>query len=752
MLNKKILLTHFISIMFCFPTLHAQNIILRGLISDRQTGQGLELANITLEAISNGSSTGTTTDSNGLFQFNDVQKGHYIFNVRYIGYETYTDTLELESSGQHVVKNVEMVRADESLDELIVSDTWQDDLEPGQTRIEAEDLRRVPTPAGSGDLASYLQTQPGVVAAGDRGGQLFIRGGTPAENLVLMDGTLIYQPFHIVGFFSVFPEDVVSTVDLYAGGFGPRYNSRTSAVMDVKLRNGNLYNRSWSASLSPFVSDLFFETPVRKGKSSLLVSVRGSMIEESSKLYLVEEQPLRFNSQLIKYSNIGEGGFNCSAHAMRTYDRGKLDFDTGEVFKWRNVVVGGRCAGVSEEMDVSFVDMNVGISHFSNSVEGVGINDRNASVFRSHVDVNILHHIGNLRLDYGFFSNYRTINHDISEKFLPVQNSNTAFLSSGGYLDATIPVGEKFSVDPGFVFTSYIQKFKASLEPRLQISWQPRGRVDEEIHAAVGIYRQPLAGITDFRDAGAAFTAWMPMPDPNRRMESRHAVLGWRQPLGRFLDFSIEGYYKDIRNTPVAIWSMIAQFTTDLGYANGDVYGSDIRLNFNYRKFYWTIGYGYSETKYKTAQDHFSIWFGEPVQEYNPPHDRRHQISVQTGFEIGKFTANISWVYGSGTPFTRPLGFDSFFRFLEHLPDVVGEYGTPRVLLDKPYNSRLPDFHRLDVSLEQAFDISNTRVRIQVGAINLYDRNNLFYYDVFNRNTIYQLPVLPYVSLKLESG
>ncbi|WP_234573328.1 TonB-dependent receptor [Rhodohalobacter sp. 614A] len=721
---------------------------IRGIITGHQTGEFLEGANISLSLNSGKFVEGTATDKNGLYQFNGLEEGVYILTIRFVGYQSYSDTLQLQ---ENIVKNVAMIRSEESLGEVVVSGVSSDDLVPGQTRINAEDLSRIPTPAGGGDLVSYLQTQSGVVAAGDRGGQLFIRGGTPDQNLVLMDGTLIYQPFHIIGFFSVFSEDVLSSADLYAGGFGPEYSSRTSSVIDVTLKNGNLYNRNWSASLSPFISDVFFETPIRKGKSSLIASFRGSLIEEASALYLDEEQPLKFNSQLVKYNYAGDRGFNCSAHMLRTYDRGKLDFDNDEVFKWRNVVLGGRCAGTSENLNVSFVDANFGISHYTNRVGGLSTNNRLASVFKSNFDVNITQYVGDYRLDYGIFSTYRNVDYDISDRFLSVKNKAQPFLSLGGYVKTNISLGDKVSVVPGVVITSFIQRFKTSLEPRLQVSWQPRGKSNEEIHAAAGIYRQPVVGITDFRDAGAAFTAWMAVPEKSRRMQSNHFLVGWRQPLGDYLDFSVEGYLKQMKDIPVSVWSMTAEFTTDLAYANGDVQGADVKLSYNRRAYYWSMSYGYSETTYTTAQDHFNVWFGEPVQKYHPAHDQRHQISVQTGFKFRDFSANVSWVYGSGMPYTQPLGFDSYFVFLEHLPDVVEDYGSPRILLEKPFQGRLPDFHRLDVSIEQAFDISNTKMRVQLGAINMYDRNNLFYYDVYYQTTIYQLPILPYMSIKIGS-
>ena len=98
------------------------------------------------------------------------------------------------------------------------------------------------------------------------------------------------------------------------------------------------------------------------------------------------------------------------------------------------------------------------------------------------------------------------------------------------------------------------------------------------------------------------------------------------------------------------------------------------------------------------------------------------------------------------------MGFDSFFSFDQRPPDVTEDYGEPRVLLDKPFKGRMPDFHRLDISVSQAFNAGTKDIKVQAGAINTYNRENLFYYDVFNQRGINQLPLTPYVSLKIESN
>lgn len=733
-------------------TLNAQNHTIRGLILDHSNGQPLEMAHVILQTIGNNNERRTTTDNNGLFELRRLNPGNYVFHVRFVGYEPHSDTLRLTNEQLGHALTIRLRPINESLDEIVVSGYQQIDIQrPGQFTLRSEDFKRVPTPAGSADLMGYLQSQPGVVVAGDRGGQLFIRGGLPSENMVLMDGSLVFQPFHIIGFFSIFPEEVVSKADLYAGGFGPRFSGRTSSVMDVQLRNANLYERKWSASISPYLASAFYESPVRKGSSSFFVSARGSLIEQASTAYLSEKQPLLFNSQLIKYSSVSEEGFNCSAHMLRTYDRGQLDYTNGAYFKWGNIVAGGRCAGVSQESSVSYMEINVGISYMNNEVGSRVLRGRSSSVLKSQVDVNLIQNFDRFRFDYGGFVNFHEVGYDISDLFVGMKSNDATIMSAGLHGNLHIPLGSGVSIDPGMVATTYFGFMKPSVEPRVQASWSPRNLPNERLNLAWGIYRQPLVGISDFRDAGTAFTAYMPIPDDSRRQQAQHFLAGWHQPIGRYIQTSIEGYYKQIENVPVSVWSSVARFTTDLAYANGDVYGLDARISFNSRNFYGSMGYVYSWTLYTTAQDHFTTWFGEPITDYHPPQDRRHQLNVQTGYENRDYKVNISWIYGSGFPFTQPMGFDNYFDFKDHMPDFHYNHGLPRVIMEKAYRGRLPDFHRLDVSVERAFDLKSSKARVQGGVLNTYNWDNIFYFDVFNQNKIMQLPFMPYVALKIES-
>ncbi|MEX0769922.1 MAG: TonB-dependent receptor [Balneolaceae bacterium] len=744
-----LLLAGLLSIVLTAGEILAQTTV-QGIITDRPSGQPLEGANVTLRELSLDHFRGMATDQNGFYQVTNLEPGEYAFRVSFIGYNTFEDTLTLSSEEVRTV-SIELEPDEEQLDEVIVAPSGgAARVQAGRQRVTSADIRRVPTPGGGGDLASYLQALPGVVAAGDRGGQLFIRGGTPTGNMVLMDGTMIFQPFHILGFFSVFPSDLVNDADVYAGGFAPRYSGRISSVIDVKMRDGDRYEPGGSVTVSPFLGEVTFETPIARGESAIIAAVRRSLIEETSPWFLPSEQPLRFESQYLKLSHYGENDTRCSAMTMRTYDRGQLDFERGEVFKWNNFVLGGRCVILPPGSDLLF-DMNAGLSHVSNAVGQSQDPDRFSKVTRFNLDVNLTRYIGPTRFNYGMFVRMQTLNFDMSEQFQIPREGRTHMFSGGGNIEAIIPLGDPVTIYPGTVLTLYRQNFPPTLEPRFRMSWEPPGLEDAELNLAFGRYTQTLVGLNDTRDASSVFTAWMPPPLDESPIQSLHALAGWQQSLGGGFHISLEGYHKWISDQPVAVWNTLAQFTTDLALADGRIYGSDFRLEYNRLPVYGFIGYGFSWIEYEAAQDHFNIWFGEPVQKYHPSHDRRHQLNGLLSVELGKYTVGLRWQLGTGLPFTQPIGFDEVHYFDEQLPNVRQSFGTPRVILDKPFQGRTPTYHRLDLSLERSILFPSYQLNLEVGAINTYDHTNFFYYDVFTHRRIDQIPFAPYISLQLET-
>jgi hypothetical protein len=223
---------------------------------------------------------------------------------------------------------------------------------------------------------------------------------------------------------------------------------------------------------------------------------------------------------------------------------------------------------------------------------------------------------------------------------------------------------------PGLYLPSIPTSIPPVLNPAFRADWQPFGREEESLSLATGIYRQPVVGINDIRDVSSVFTGWMTSPEQGPQKQAIHAMAGWMQTLGGGFSWSAEGFYKRISNQPVTVWNTDARFNTNLALAKGNVYGGDIRLEYSSRSFFGYIGYGYTFTEYISEQDHFTDWFGDPLQRFHPPHDRRHQINTNLSVNIGSYTASLGWQFGTGLPYTRPLGFDERHDFSDGLPNV----------------------------------------------------------------------------------
>ena len=735
----------------------SQEVILRGFVSDAASGQALPGANVALIEASGDTkrvARGTAADADGFYQLGGVAPGRYLLRFSYVGYQTQIDTVRLGAE-RIVQRNVALRAAEETLEEVTVTqEGGAAKMEAGFQRIRPAELDRIPTPGPTGDLASYLQTLPGVVSLGDRGGQLYIRGGAPSQNQVLMDKMLIYRPFHIVGFFSAFPQDLIAGVDFYAGGFPARYSDRISSVIDVTMRGGNANRYGGAVSLSPFLNGVRVEGPLRKGGTSLLVSIRQSAIEETAPFLLGEEQPLKFGEQMFKLQNNGATG-QCSLTGLHTYDRGKIDPERGDVFSWQNYALGGRCLTFSSRSPLT-VETDFGVSYFDNEVGGAGDNTqlddtRQAGIWNLYTNVDLARPAGRSEVRWGFRVRARQVNYTLQERYQNIEADEDFFISIGSYGGATVPLGNNLEVSPSLSLRAPLS-YGFSLQPRLRARWRPFGSEAQQLSGAVGLYQQILTGVSDERDAGSVFTVWTPAPftEEEVRPQAIHALLGWQQRFTRGVNASVEGYYKRLSDQVVPIWDTNARFTTTFGEATGNVYGLDARATYDRGPFYFYLGYGLSWTRYGLGQAEFGRWFGEPVQEYHPPHDQRHSLNAVASVELGPWQGNVRWQYGSGRPYTPPIGFDAWFD-LRELPDPNRQLGTPRFLFERPYGGRLPAYHRLDVSLERTFALDFAELTLQAGAINAYDRDNLFYYDLFLQRRVDQLPLVPYLSLKLDT-
>lgn len=736
-------------LVFEASTISAQPVTIRGFVTDLANGQILPGANVTLVDHENGL-TGAVTDGNGFYQISGIEPGEYVLRISFVGYEPYEDSLDLGAE-RFVTRSVALRPGDAALGEVVVeSDRGAARREAGLQTIEPTDLARIPTPDVSGDLAAYLQSLPGIVSLGDRGGRLYVRGGTPAQNLVLVDGNLIYQPFHIVGFFSAFPQDLVSTVDMLAGGFGARYSGRISSVIDVTTRSGNTSSYQASASLSPFLTGVRVEGPLRRGRSSFLASYRSSVIDEVAPVISGREIPVDFGDMFLKLYRTDGVNDRCSSTLVRTRDRGQIDAageDEPEYFRWTNLVIGGKCLVFPAESRFLF-EGNAGISYVGNEVGTPSDPDRSSYALQLQSDVHFTYRRRRSELRWGVFTRASWTGYELGGQFQDLDIDSDVLIGAGGYVDVETR-RRRIKVNPGVAFTAYPFFFSPSIEPRLRFSWEPTLLRGGSFSGAAGIYDQTLVGVSDERDAGSLFMAWMPVPIGGRKSRAVHTLFGWQQPLAEWLSLSVEGYHKSIRNLAVPLWSTIARFTTALQLADGRSYGYDGRLEMDRGPVYLFAGYGYSVTRYEAVQENFGVWYGEPVQIYHPPHDVRHQLTLVAGYQADRFSVNVQWQFGSGLPYTRALGFDELIR-MRPLMDYRRFRGTTRILFERPYRGRMPAYHRLDISLDRQFTSRAADITLQVGVINSYDRANIFYVDIFTLRRVDQLPLVPFAGIKIE--
>ena len=213
---------------------YAQPGVIRGFVYEKENGEPVLYTNVYLYK----TTYGATTDENGFFTISKIPPGDYTLMVTFIGFDTLKMPVTIKKNDL-VSKKLYLEKSTVLLKEISVSATKQDKQLQTQTsiiKISPKEIMQIPTIGGQPDLAQYLQVLPGVIFSGDQGGQLYIRGGPPIQNMVLLDGMIIYNPFHSIGLFSVFDVDILKNVNVYTGGFNAEYGGRISSVMDITTR------------------------------------------------------------------------------------------------------------------------------------------------------------------------------------------------------------------------------------------------------------------------------------------------------------------------------------------------------------------------------------------------------------------------------------------------------------------------------------------------------------------------------------
>lgn len=736
-----------LTVLFMPNRVHAQQYAaVRGFVTSLEDGQPLQGVHVILTQ--DDTVLGAVTDPDGIYLIGRVPEGRYILRATFIGFETFADTLDL-AAGDSRHLDIALAEQQAAIGEVIVEaerETGAARVTAGQQRVLPQDIELIPSPSVSGDLVNYLAAQPGVVSMGDRGGQVFIRGGEPSQNLTLLDGMHIYQPFHLLGFYSAFPSDIINNADIYAGGFGAQFSGRLSSVIDVQTRNGNKRQYEAGVALTPFVNSARLEGPL-VGNISFLGSARISTLEEVASLYVADDLPYRFGDLFGKMHIPIARNHQTSVSAVHTFDRGTLAeptlFSSNNEIRWKNTALGLRHLVLPRALPI----LGEALFSWSRLQTEYGPRDepsRTTDIDNYNFEVNFTNFGQSVEVGWGFFARNVELTANLGGTYQNIVDNFVRSTNAGGWVEPEFDFGNGLRLRAGAV-GQFFGNSGFFVEPRM------RGVYERGIHQwsmAGGMYRQNIIGLSDRRDASSIFTAYAEAPT-GEVPTALHGIAGYRITLSSSLELSTEAFYKNLRNLFIAEWTSFPRFTTRLQPADGTVRGLDLRVEFRRPNFYTYLNYGYSSTRYNAMQESLPVWFGTDQLAFRPPHDRRHQLNLILSGSAYGFDMSARWNIGSGLPYTQVRGFDGFI-LMDGVVDVEGIQGFPRVIYDRPYEGILPTYHRLDVTIGRQMSTRAADITVQVGAINTYNRPNLFALDVFTLQRTDQLPFVPTVGIEIE--
>ncbi len=753
-------------ILFMTTAAWAQTGTIRGFVYDKATGEPVIFTNVILK----GTTIGAATDVNGYYSISKIQPGSYTLMVTYLGYDTVTKAVSV-ARDQIITEKLFLTKSAIQMREFEVSGEKQEaqnQVRMGVTKLTPKQIERMPAIGGEADLAQYLQVVPGVIFTGDQGGQLYVRGGSPIMNKMMMDGMVLYNPFHSIGLFSVFDNDIIRNADIYTAGFTAEHGGRVSSVMDITTRDGNKTRLSGKVGASTFAAKALLEGPIKKqtepgaGSSSYLLNFRHSYLDESSKVFYnyVDSAglPFAFTDAYGKVSFNGANGSKFNVFGFNFNDA--VNYQGVSDLSWKNWGAGANFvlvpSGSAVLIDGVFSYSDYGIS----LIEG-DLDPRTSEINSFNGGLNFKYFMGEDEARYGveilgFRTNFSYYN-SVGAQY--VQEQNTSEIA--GYFSYRKKLGNVV-IDPGIRLHYYASLSVANIEPRVQAKWNITDNLRFKV--AAGRYSQNLVAANSDRDVVNLFYGFLSAPenlpktitlpngdvrdvkDPLQR--ANHYVAGVEYDLTNDLSANFEVYFKDFRQVTNLNRNKLFNDTPEFAdqpdalkkdfiVETGKAYGADMQLKYEKgRTYIWAV-YSY------TYVDRF-----DGFQEYNPVWDRRHNVNLVTSYSFGKFDSwkvNARWNFGSGFPFTQTQG---FYGSIPFNGEVNTDYTTSNADLTTifgPLNQgRLPTYHRLDIGVTKVWKLDEHKVvELDLSLTNAYDRENIFYFDRVQFERVNQLPILP---------
>ena len=743
-MNKNTLLL-FLGI-FLGLNLFSQKGSIRGFVSDKSSGEPIMFCNVTID----GTSFGSQTDLNGMYNLTQIPAGNHTMVVTFVGYKKYTKDISLQS-GEILNIKIELETSTVKIDEIEISaDRLENktDVKAASIKITNEDLDLVPTIGGEADLAQYMQIIPGVIFTGDQGGQLYIRGGSPVQNKVLLDGMTVYSPFHSIGLFSVFDADIIKATDVYTGGFSAEYGGRVSSIMDIKTKDGNKKRIQGKLSSNTFGSKLLLEGPFKvNGNSSFLFSGKTSYLDKTSEIIYDFPMPYSYTDLYGKFTFGSQNGSKANIFGFNFQDN--VNYQGVSDLQWNSFGLGSDFLLIPGNSPV-LIEGNFAYSKYHITLEEISSPLRESSIAGGSMGFDFTSFQPKGKIKYGFdvysfLTKFKTFN---SANAIIEQDENTSEFSA--YVNYQYNAN-RFIFEPGFRLQKY--NLETSPEPRLGIKYLASDVL--RLKLATGIYSQNIISTISDRDVVNLFYGFLTSPDDipldengneykHKIQKAKHIIIGGEYDINLKMDIQVEAYIKDFTQLTNINREMISNFDNEFIIERGLAKGIDFLLKYKNKQLYlWTV---------------YSLGIIQRYDEgnvYFPHFDRRHNVNFVSSLTFGNnnsWKADARWNLGSGFPFTQTQGYYENIPFTGGInTDYITQNGELDVIYAELNQGRLPYYHRLDLSLSKTIEISkNTILEISASVTNAYNRENIFYFNRIEHERVNQLPLLPSAGISLK--
>lgn len=691
---------------------HAQNeYTISGTVKDASSGEDLIGASV---IVKEQPSLGVVTNVYGFYSLT-LSEGDYTLVYQFIGLQSVEREITL---AQNQKINLELKPNSEELAEVVVSAEKEDrnvtKNEMSVAKVSMKEIENVPVLFGEKDVLKVIQLLPGVKSAGEGNSGFYVRGGAADQNLILLDEAPVYNPSHLLGFFSVFNSDALKDVTLYKGGMPAEFGGRASSVMDIKMKEGNSKKYSATGGVGLISSRLTLEGPVQKDKSSFILSARRTYADLF--LGLSSDENIK-DSQLYFYDVTAKLNYKISEKdrifISGYFGRDVLSFGDQFSFNWGNTT--GTLRWNHIYGDKLFSNTSLIYSDYDYEIN-IGEND-DLSIGASIDD-------WNLKQDYTYFLNAKNTlkfggnaiyhqfapgNIDAASSFNSVKIDNQFALEGGLYVQNDYKLSQRWGINYGLRYslfnylgpssayefdndgdfiskTSYDDwksiQYYGGLEPRLSVKYQLN-----DVSSLKGSYTRNYQYLHQLSNSTSSQPTdlWVPSSNNIKPQISDQVALGYfRNFNDNMYEFSFETYYKDLQNQidykDGADLLLNENVEGELVYGRGYAYGAEFLLRKNKGKFTGWLSYTLS----RSIKQFDAINNGDP---FAAKQDRIHDISIVGSYQINpKLTLSANWVYYTGNAVTFPSA--SY---------VVDEKLVPYYTERNGY--RMPDYHRMDIGL-----------------------------------------------------